>query len=387
MKAIAGSAPEGVVLTVNGLRYQGWQSAQVTRSIESISGSFSLSVSERFTNQSKPWPINPGDACSVSIDDQNLITGYVDRRDGSFASGSHDVSVSGRDATGLLVDSSAGLLPKAATAKSGKHSKWEFKNVSVLDFVKQVCEPFGIKVSLQPYLPEPKPPAKFAISPGDTAFNAIEHACRLAGLLPISDGQGHLTLTQAGTERCTTNLIEGDNVLSASVSYDDSGRFYRYITLGQSAGTDENAGSAVSAVTGEAFDQGVKQTSRVLIVRPEGGVTRAQAQQRSEWEAIVRYARAATATVRVQGWRQGDGSLWPVNALVSAKIPSLEVGTDRDPVQLLITQATYSISPSAGTITELTLRRQNSFLPEPVIPPNKPDHRWQELENHGRGLR
>ncbi len=386
MKSIAGNEVEGVALTVNGLRYSGWEAVRVTRSIESISGSFELSVGDRFTSQGKPWKINPGDACTVSVGDTNLITGYVDRRDGSIGPGAHDVMITGRDATGLLVDSSAGILAKSPT-KPGKHSKWEFNGISILDFVKRVCEPFGIKVSLQPYLVEPKPPAKFAVSPGDTAFNVIEHACRLAGLLPVSDGNGHLVLTNAGTERCVTNLIQGDNVLAASVSYDDSGRYYRYITLGQGRGTDENHGAAITQVTGEAFDLGVKQQSRVLIVRPEGSVTRAQATVRAEWEAAVRCARAATASVTVQGFHQANGTLWPLNALVTAKIPSLEIGTENAGISLLITQVVHSLSQSGGTTTQLTLRRPGAYVPEPVIQPNKPDHRWQELENHGKGLR
>jgi prophage tail gpP-like protein len=85
----------------------------------------------------------------------------------------------------------------------------------------------------------------------------------------------------------------------------------------------------------------------------------------------VRAGRAATATIPVQGWRQGDGSLWPVNALVDVHSPRLGLGG-----QMLITQATYSIDDSGGTTTSLSLKPPRAFLPEPQL---GKDVLWKEL--------
>jgi prophage tail gpP-like protein len=80
----------------------------------------------------------------------------------------------------------------------------------------------------------------------------------------------------------------------------------------------------------------------------------------------VRAARSATVTVTVHGWTQRDGSLWPINALVPVHIPAFGI-TYTD---LLITEATYTLSLQGGTITTLSLTRADAFRPEPTIAPS-----------------
>lgn len=351
-----------VRLIINGQRYAGWKSVQVVRGIESISGAFSLSVSERWGGQANPWPIHEGDECKLFIGDVPVITGYVDRRTLAYNKDDHSLTVSGRDATGDLVDSSALL------------AKWEFLRVPLLTFAQRICEPFGIEVELQPGISLPAPAAKLTIDPGDTAFEALERACRLAAVLPVSDGLGGLLLTRVGSERCTTALVEGENILGASGDYDASGRFRRYVVLGQRAGTDNDYGNAVAAVKGEAQDLNVPRAARVLVIRPEGAVTTEHAKRRAEWEAKIRAGRGSPVTVRVQGWTEGDGTLWPINATVPVRSPWL--GVDGD---MLITQATYSLDASGGSTTELALARPDAFSPEPVIVKGGKGGLWKEL--------
>lgn len=339
-------------LTVNGQEYGGWKSARVTRGIEAIAGGFELEATDRWAERSEPWPIGEGDVCKLAIDKTTLITGYVGKRHLSYDAESHSFSVSGRDKTGDLVDCSANL------------GKWEFKGIDVLTLAKRVCDPFGISVSIQPGLTLAKV-AKLSIDPGDTGFEVIERVCRIAGLLPISDGSGGLLLTRAagdGDARANTELIEGGNILSASADYDSTGRFHRYVVLGQHQGTDELSGAKAASIKGEATDANVTRTARELIIRPEGNVTPAQAKTRAQWEAIVRAARGDAVTITVQGWTMGNGELWPVNALVKVKSPRIGVNG-----YMLITQATYSLDDSAGTTTQLSLKRQGAFTPEPIV--------------------
>lgn len=333
-----------VTLKVNDREFTGWKTARVTRGIESAAGSFELSVSA-------PWEISEGDACTVLVGGVVVLTGYVDKRRLSFAAGEHSIEVSGRDKTGQLVDCSAVL------------TTWDFFRTPVLTLASRLAQPFGVRVTLQSgVIPEP-PPARLSADPGDSVYEVIERACRAAALLPVSDGQGGLLLTRAGSGRATTALVEGGNILAGSAEFDGANRFRRYTVRGQHAGTDELSGSPAAAVEASALDYGVAQEARVLLVRPEGNVTRASAKMRAQWEATVRAARAVTVTITVQGWTQGDGSLWPINALVPVRSPTLELTED-----MLITQAVYSLDDSAGTKTELTLRLPGAFTPEPVIP-------------------
>ncbi len=348
-----------VSLHVNGKEYGGWKSARVTRGIESVAGSFDLEVSDRWESGARPWPIVEEDECKILIGTTVLITGYVDKRTLSYGPEDHSLKVSGRDKTGALVDCSAVL------------NHWEFKNVAVLTLAKRVTEPFSIPVSLQAGVVLPRPPAKLSIDPGESAFEAIEKACRPAALLPISDGHGGLVLSRTGSTVCGTALVEGENILSASAEYDASGRFRNYIVKGQHQGSNDFFGKPASSIKGTAEDQNVRRTERTLLVHHEGLTTVESAKKRAQWEATVRAARADAVTITVQGWRQTNGALWPINSLVSVNSPLLGIKGD-----MLITEATYSLD-SSGTTTQLKLKNPDAFKPEPVIA--KANNHWKEI--------
>lgn len=339
-----------VVLRVNGKEYAGWKSARVVRGVETAAGSFELSVSDRWSG-SAPWPIAEGDECVVAVAGEVVLTGYVDRRQVSVGAGEHSVSLSGRDRAGELVDCSVLL------------KTWEFVRTPVIEVARRVAAPHDVPVALGAGTASPPVPDKVSVDPGDTAFEVIERACRTAGLLAVSDGRGGLTLMRPGATRTNTAIIEGENLLSGSVERDTSGRYRRVVVRGQSGGTDALSGVPAAAVQASASDLNVAREARVLLVRPEGAVTTAAAKRRAEWETAVRAARALSATVSVQGWTQGNGPLWPVNALVRVKSPTLD-GLDEE---LLIVQATYTLDES-GTRTELQLRLPGAYTPEPVIP-------------------
>jgi prophage tail gpP-like protein len=81
-----GRSPDDVALVVNGVRYTGWKSIRVTRSIDSFAGSFALDVSDRWGDH-EPWPIMEDDACRVEIGNgtdteiETVIDGYISKRD------------------------------------------------------------------------------------------------------------------------------------------------------------------------------------------------------------------------------------------------------------------------------------------------------------------
>lgn len=338
-----------VTLRVNGRLYGGWKSARIVRGVEAISGAFELGITDRWGRQDRPWPIYEEDECSLLVDSEPLITGWVDKASRSFGPSEHSFSVSGRDRAGALVDCSAEL------------TAWEFRDLPLLTLARRLAEPFKISVRLQPGLELPKV-AKLSVDPGDTAFDALERACRMVGVLPVSDGTGGVVLTRVGTARATTALVQGENILSASGEFDSAERYRRYVVTGQSSGSDSLFGEGAARIRAEASDGNVRRAERVLLVRAESNATPATARQRAAWEASVRAGRAVRATVTVQGWFQADGSLWPVNSLVQLRSPFL--GIDGE---LLITEAVYELGDQ-GTTTTLTLKRPDAFLPEPEIP-------------------
>lgn len=335
-------------LTVGGSQYGGWKNVTVRRSMEAICGSYDLGFSDKWAAQASAWPIRPGDECTVQLLGTTVITGYVDSREVSYGAKQHNLSVSGRDKAADIVDSSAVL------------GKWQFKNQNVLQICQALAKPFGIPVNLAQGVTIPKPQADFPINPGESAFEAIDRICRLSGMLPISDSMGGILLTVGTTtQRASTPLVEGVNILSASVNVSHESRFNKYIVGGQHSGSDELNGKSAASVQAEAFDN-VVRAGRVLYVRPEGIVTVDAARRRAQWEASVRAARAVEVSVTVQGWAQESGELWPINTLVYLNSPMLDITGE-----MLIAEVEYGLSDSNGTTTNLSLKRPQAYLPEP----------------------
>jgi prophage tail gpP-like protein len=356
---------DDVFLLVGGRRYSGWKSIQVTRTIEGLVGSFSLDVSDRW-GPDDPWPIAEGDACQVSIDDQVVIDGYVDKRKLRASKESRALTYTGRDRAGDLVDCSL-LVPDTST----KGHKWTYRNLDIAQFVTAVAAPHGIRVSVQPGLKLKKDPLLVA-HPGETGFEAIKRAAASSGVLVVSDGVGGILITGPGTAR-SDSLVEGVNILEAEIDYDATDRFARYLISSQPPGTDEASGESVR-VQAEATDADVARKNRTLLIRPEKGYDTAGARRRADWEARIRAAKAATATITVQGWKQASGALWTVNTLTHVSAGRL-IGIDGE---MLISQAEFTIG-EGGRVTQLHIVRPDAFTPEPQIAEVSGEGAWKEL--------
>ncbi len=345
-----------VRLLVNGKAYLGWKSARITRSIAAISGSFELQVSDRWGANAEPWAIAEEDLCRVQVADDVVIDGFVDRRSLSISGNDRALQVAGRDRAAVLVDCSAVL------------DRWSFRDLTAAGIASKVAEPFGVAVSVQAGLQLPRLP-KIAINPGDSAFSVIRRAAEMTGVLVISDGSGGIELARAGVARAEA-LREGVNVLSAAIDYEASERYRRYVVISSPPGGDNSSGEALR-VRAEAADEGVRRAERVLIIRPDSGLTADRARARGDWEARVRAAKAATVTIAVVGWQQSNGELWPLNAL--CKVQSQSLGIDGD---MLISQVTHRHGPE-GQTTEMQLVRPDGFSPDPAAVVRRAGQQWK----------
>lgn len=333
-----------VALLVNARRYEGWRSVSVTRTIQAASGTFALEISEKWSGQTVAWPIVEEDECTVELNGASVISGWVEQRAQSINATSRTFAVSGKDKAAALVENSALL------------DRYSFKSTNALEVARAVASPFGVTVRAGAGVDLPRL-RKIAINPGETAFEVIQRVAEASGLIVVSDGQGAMTLTQAGTERAEA-IVEGRNVLSASITYNAAERFASYVVLGQRPG-DNNTKASGLRVRGQATDADVRRPDRVHVIRPQRAVTRADARRLADWTARNRAATAEEVSVVVQGWEQRQGGVWPLNALTATRIESL--GIDGD---LLIAGAAHTLSNS-GEITTLTLVRPDAYEPSP----------------------
>lgn len=342
-----------LILGINGQNYSGWQQIRVRRGIEQLTGSFDLAVTDRWAGQPEPWAISMGDACRLSMGGETVITGFVDDCLPSFDDKTHQLQVVGRDATSDLVDCSA-------IWKTG-----EWKDRTLQQIAADLLKPFGLSVTALVAVGAPF--KKFSLQEGETVFEAIERAARMRGLLLISDPQGNLVITRAGTERIATALVQGQNILGASATFSLRDRYRDYIVKGSQPGSDWSTPEQNAGPEGKSCDQGIKR-HRPLVLIAEGAADNNRLAERAVWEAAVRMGRSARPVIRVQGWQHQDG-LWQPNRLVAVDCPYLKLQRE-----MLIAAVDYLKGPD-GTTAELELVRPEAFELLPVPEPEG-DSTW-----------
>lgn len=333
---------DDVQLIVDGQALTGWEEVEVARSLEAISGSFSLKASDP-----GGWPVEPQSACEVLLEGETVITGFVDAVRVSLAPKQHDIEISGRDKAGDLVDCSATNQP----------GQWD--DIDLYNLVAQLCDPFLITVVQDVDVGDNFD--SFALQPGESVHEAIERACRLRAVLATSDGLGRVILTRAKQEGTAVDLVYGKNLEGVQLTIDDAGRYRSYIVRGQHQGSDEEDPEDAAGAEGKAQDEGAR-AGRTLIVIAEGQVDDSKAQQRAAWEATVRAARSRPVSAVVTGWRQVPGGpLWQPNQLVNIHVPLLRLDQE-----MLVVSTRMRRALSGGTTTELGLVRPDAYLPERI---------------------
>lgn len=333
-----------VNLRIGTVNYTGWKTASISRSIESLCGSFSLELIDGFTPEL--WPITPNVEADIDIDNTPVMRGLIDRISPSIKQDSRGLSVSGRDTTADLVDCSAMNEP----------GTWRNNTVTVTTLARALCAPFDVRV-----IAERQTAEKFThtIQAGESPFESLARANEFEGALFLTDERGRLLITSPGQgEPATDKLVTGENIIEASAAIDYSDRFSDYTVKGQAREIGDGWNSNTVSVKASSSDPIIaSKRFRPKLIVAEKTVNTADAQNRADLEATVRAAKSSQVTVTVAGWAQRSGRLWPLNGLVSVNIPELQL-TDR---KMLITSVNYSKSIGEGSRTIIELRREDAY--------------------------
>jgi prophage tail gpP-like protein len=329
-----------VQLLVDGRAYSGWKSADVRLGVDRMAGTFELRVSELWPRELAAREIPVGAKCELRLQDETVITGYVDDNDPAYDHESHDVTVRGRDATGDLVDC-------AAVYGSG-----QWNNRTLLQIAQDLCKPFGVKVKATTDVGAPFSRST-AIQQGETVHELLDRLARHRGVMLMSDGRGSLLIARAGKARLATPLVLGQNVIAARGTRSHRDRFSKYLVIGQGVQADGQALDVTVAPSGSAEDAAVKRY-RPMIIMAEETIQPTAAKDRATWERNRRAARAVNITYTVQGWAHNDG-LWRPDTLVAVRDPFMRVERD-----LYISAVGYKLGEDGAT-AELTLTLPEAF--------------------------
>lgn len=336
---------DDVTLTVGGMVFGGWTDVEVATGIEAVSSSFRIGVTERWPGHPDRWVIQAGAPAVVAIGGEPVITGYIDKLDAELDSESHHITVSGRSKSADLVDCAA------------LNSPGSWKNRSLEAIANEIASPFGVTVTAEASTGAPF--KSFALQQGETAWEAIERMLKQRALLGITDARGNIRLVTPKPGAASVTISEGREIRSLSATHDVSERFSKIVVKGQAAGDDHANGKAVAGPKGEASDPAIGRY-RPLIVMAEDQVTLTSLAVRAKFEVNVRAARAQSAVVTLDGWRQPGGKLWAAMQLANLDAPS---GWIKD--VMMVASVTYRLDEK-GKRTEIKYGRPEAYAQVPV---------------------
>lgn len=348
-----------VELLVGGVVHAGWRSMKATLSLDAPAVKFALELAERWSNDpaQAPRAVKPGAACQLRLDGEMVVDGFIDAVEVTYDARDHVLTVVARDKLGDLVDCAAVL--------DGAH---EFAGLRLDEIAARIAAPFGIAVDAEV---DPGPPfPRFAIQPGETAWEAIQRAATARGILLAGSGTGVLRLTRATEARPAAGPIEmGANVRRAFGVFDHAGRHSVVCVRGQAegggtaAGVHDPAGAPAPGATGliaarsqaRQADQAIGRYRPRVIVAETAGAAQSFA-DRAAWEVRAAAGRSVRVAYTLPGWRGASGALWRTMTL--ARVTDRFLGVDAD---LLISGVVYSLTPQGGSLTELEVTLPDAY--------------------------
>ncbi len=337
---------EDLIIQTASQTLQGWESIRVTRGVEMMPSSFECHLSERYPGSFTTAIVQPGESCTVMLGGDLVLTGYIDLYEPSYDAHTHNVIIAGRSKCEDVVDSSIVGPP------------WSTQTGTLSTALKAIMKQFS-GVNLVFSGNDPQLTIVVPFNPASSVYEVIEELCRMGGKLLWDDKDGNLVVSDVGTASAGSALVEGQNVERAAARQDWSQRFHTIQTFGQTWSTG-NAGAKADYL-GKATD-GVIRADRVKHIAMD--TTRGDfAQIRADWEVSRRMGRSLLTEITVVGWRDGGGTLWTPNTLVSIQCPTLKIEDT-----FCISECSW-IRGQSGTQTIMTLMNKAGLQPQPFAPP------------------
>lgn len=341
-----------IKIEVNGVDYENFESASIDTQLDAMSGAFDF---EAVSTQKQPLPFKLDDLCVIKVDGFKLLTGFIEQISVNYESGSHSISLSGRSKTTDLIDSTINSLEikptislKRVIEKVVSHIG---SDVKVIDNVGNIAKFNKAEDILSPEV-------------GGNAFEFIEKLARKRQVLLTTNGDGDVVIVKPAQDIAPValqNIIGSDrnNIQSASVNYDSTGLYNRYIVSSQlnmtainQSGSDSN-NAIVNQKSPTIIDSEVR-SSRQLVLQAENASSVGQSKDRAKWEANIRKTRSIVYSTSLPNF-SFNGKLWEVNQLT--QINDEFAGINEI---MLLNSLTYSLAKSGSTLT-MTFVNKDSY--------------------------
>lgn len=334
-----------VVVEIDGKSHNNWKSYDIDSDFLIPADAFAFDIG--VPSDSTVLPDYSGAEVKVHINDTLVMTGIVDTVQHGISKTNRTYRLNGRDRASVLVDCSAPIT--------------NVKGLTVLDAVKKIVEPLGIK---QVQLKAENNPLldKVDIDVGETAWNAAMRCANSAGLHLWFEPNGVLIVggadysTPPVATLCCMKDGSQNNFEQADLSFDVSNRFSEITFLAQSHGKQgqDNKNDL----------KWVYKDSEMSTYKPKTVVV----SDVDNLEALQKWAKkyiadsileGFTLTIIVPDHKMQDGTLWQPGQRVHVICEEYDI----DAIFFLMGRR-FMLSRQGGTQTELRFKQDGIWTPD-----------------------
>lgn len=339
---------EEVFLRIGGRKLLGWESVRITRGIERFPGDFALELMDYYpaTNE-KQW-VKAGDACEVLIENDRVITGYVDSWNPVINKTQHQIRVSGRGKCQDLVDCSANWPNNVISQANAFH------------IAQKLAKWYGITVSTNIDNRQLETIPQFTLNWGESSQQVLDRICRWSALLYYELEDGSLFLTRASDEIAASGVAQGVNIEEADYRESMAARYSDYIGVSLSVTPLAGGYEFVQNARANDLEAGKMRYRNYLSVIDSNLISAKREQEAIDWEMNRRYGRSKSLQVVIDSWRDSAGRLWRPNTLIPIHLPVFGL----DNRQWLLSEVVF-MRDLKGTRAILTLMPPEAFVVEP----------------------
>ena len=334
-----------IVVEIDGKSHNSWKNYDIDSDFLIPADAFAFDIG--VPSDSTVLPDYSGAEVKVRINDTLVMTGIVDTVQHGISKTNRTYRLNGRDKASVLVDCSAPIT--------------NVKVLTVLDAVKKIVEPLGIK---QVQLKAEKNPLldKVDIDVGETAWNAAMRCANSAGLHLWFEPNGVLIVggadysTPPVATLCCMKDGSQNNFEQADLSFDVSNRFSEITFLAQSYGKQgqDNKNDL----------KWVYKDSEMTTYKPKTVVV----SDVDNLEALQKWAKkyiadsileGFTLTIIVPDHKMQDGTLWQPGQRVHVICEEYDI----DAIFFLMGRR-FMLSRQGGTQTELRFKQDGIWTPD-----------------------
>jgi prophage tail gpP-like protein len=341
------NAAEVCTITADGQTYNIWESMEIHRSVDGVSGGIShglMTVSEISTGGAgfPNLKLTIGDTVQMSLAGINVINGPVYLRQAAYDDKTHAVQIGVTSKTQAVVRNSVQVNP-------GSYPNQTFQQIASAVFGKVGV---GFSVAGSPSGAN-LPFVRACEQLGESCFNFVERLSRMVNLHMMDDGKGNIVAFRGPQGNVSAQLQEGVNILKARLLLQVDDHVESFIGVGQGSNPTSGSDGAQQTATATSTSPG----------KPMGGMVKFGAEDASNIAMLphrvnhqVDYDKMKTVDgmITVQGWFAPDGDIWwnKVSHTVTVNSPMLiPEGT----LQLIIKEVVHRQSSAEGSTTDIML--------------------------------